>query len=240
MLPYEEDVRIPMFVRLPVPPRARAGGAGGAIVISAPVINIDLAPSLLDLVGYGSAAKASMDGQSFIPALLQSQKSPPAASMQRSGAGSTSASASVSGSGSVGRSFLIEYFPIPHAGTDVQTSVKGTDGWCVDADCIKNPCPPVAVAVDSVNNLWACLRTLIPGQEDTIFCQFWDGTGYTQGFNRTSASHNFAEFYDMEVDPWQLANAAASMSATKVVAKVQRLHELMGCKGAGCESPSHP
>jgi len=228
MLPYEEDVRIPMFVRLPVPPRGRGGGAGGAVVISNPIINIDLAPSLLDLAGYGQGV-AGMDGRSFIPALLKPQQSELAASKRGSG----------SGSGAAGRSFLIEYFPIPHTGTDVQTSTKGTDGWCVDADCIKNPCPPVAVTVDSVNNLWACLRTLTPGQEDTIFCQFWDGTGYTQGFNRTSAGRNFAEFYDMKVDPWQLTNAAASMSPVSIAAKVQRLHELMECKGVGCQSSVH-
>ena len=166
MLPYEEDVHIPWFVRLP----GRAGARpSGAAIVGGIVINIDLAPTLLDLAGYPEAP--DMDGRSFMPLL---EAAAARAGQQTEDDPATAAAVGTAG----GRSFLIEYYPIKNQGADEQTTVKGEDGWCTDPDCIKDPCPLMHVVVDNVNNTYACVRTLSPADdEDTIFCHFWDGTG---------------------------------------------------------------
>lgn len=73
-LAYEESSRIPMFIRLPAsvtsrwPQRVKPGGA-----IDEFVLNIDLAPTLLELAG--AAAPREMHGRSLGP-LLRGQKVP--------------------------------------------------------------------------------------------------------------------------------------------------------------------
>lgn len=47
----------------------------------------------------------------------------------------------------------------------------------------------------------ACLRTIGPA-DDSLFCHFYDATGYAVGFNRTVP--NFVEYYDLLAEPWQL------------------------------------
>ena len=66
MLPYEEDVRIPMFV---VAPKALIGGDlapsfGAAKVVDGLVLNIDFAPAFLDLAGAPKSKTDAMDGVS--------------------------------------------------------------------------------------------------------------------------------------------------------------------------------
>eukprot|EP00040_Diaphanoeca_grandis_P009007 m.47205 g.47205 ORF g.47205 m.47205 type:complete len:745 (-) comp20446_c0_seq1:240-2474(-) len=229
MLPYEEDVRIPMFIRLPLSlgaQDARHDLGNAAMTIGSVVINIDLAPTLLDLAGYPDTP--DMDGRSMIPMLLvhantHSDLSEPSDVVT-----------------DFGRSFLIEYFPIQTHGNDVQSTVKGVDGWCTDPDCIKNPCPSLQVTVDSVNNTYACLRTITAAPtEDTIFCHFWDGSGYTEAFNRTNGTHNFAEFYDMTTDPWQLENKIFTLDPVRAATYVERLYHLIGCAGAHKSSENY-
>jgi N-acetylglucosamine-6-sulfatase len=65
--PYEESIRIPFIVR--APGIAENPGRQADQMI----LNIDLAPSLLDMAGI--PIPANMDGQSFLPA-LKSQSSP--------------------------------------------------------------------------------------------------------------------------------------------------------------------
>jgi arylsulfatase A-like enzyme len=57
---YEESIRIPLLVRYP-----RLGRRG--VVLDAPVLNIDLAPTLLELAGV--ARPASFQGTSLVPQL---------------------------------------------------------------------------------------------------------------------------------------------------------------------------
>jgi len=227
MLSYEEDVRIPMFVRLPgsAAGGARAGGgasSGGwgggrraqaqqlaAFVIHSAVLNIDLAPALLDLAGYDAP---QMDGQSFLPLLKNSARGRSSSSSNNNNISNSNnsnirsrSSTSVSGGevvgvggrggdgelrGDGGRTFLIEYWPIPHNGNDVQTTTKGVDGWCTDPDVLRTDCPALPVQVDSVNNTWACARTISPPFLDTVFCLF--GTRRIGTLRRFPASPNLA------------------------------------------------
>ena len=129
---------------------------------------------MLDLAGFAVSAAAEMDGTSFLPLLSQADEA-----------------------AEPGRSFLIEYFPIPHQGEDVQVTTKGMDGWCTDPDVQRSVCPDLPVTVDSVNNTWACVRTFAPPARDTIFCHFYDATGYTESFVRNES--NFAEYCESAV-----------------------------------------
>jgi N-acetylglucosamine-6-sulfatase len=65
--PYEESIRIPWIVRHPgiIPDPGRRAGQM--------VLNIDLAPTLLESAGVG--VPASMEGRSFLP-VLRSQNAP--------------------------------------------------------------------------------------------------------------------------------------------------------------------
>jgi hypothetical protein len=215
---YEEDVHIPMFVRVPASARHPASSGGVARAVNAPTLNVDIAPTMLDLAGFSVAAGAEMDGQSILPLL-------DAAAATDDGEGDGAAA-------SLGRAFLIEYFPIPHAGNDVQVSTKGTDGWCEDADVKRSNCPNLNITVDSVNNTWACVRTLVPppAHTDTIFCHFYDATGYDISFVRNET--NFVEFYNMSAEPWQLRNLVHTLSPSAVEAMAGQLEALMTCKGA--------
>jgi arylsulfatase A-like enzyme len=68
-LPYEESIRVPLIAfdpRLPQPARGRK--------VDAPALNVDLAPTLLDLAGL--PMPDGMQGRSLVP-LLKEGKAPP-------------------------------------------------------------------------------------------------------------------------------------------------------------------
>ena len=67
-----------MFVRLPHVPGHTHGGGALAAVIAGAVLNIDVAPTLLDPAGYPVAAAADMDGRSMLPLLVTAAAPPPA------------------------------------------------------------------------------------------------------------------------------------------------------------------
>ena len=66
MLPYETDIRIPLFISGP--------GIKAGTTLTQPVMNIDIAPTLLDLAGL--AVPAIMDGQSLAPLLTTGNAGP--------------------------------------------------------------------------------------------------------------------------------------------------------------------
>ena len=223
MMPYEHDVRVPLFVRLPT---GSSTGGAPATVVSAPVLNIDLAPTLLELAGYAPAEQAPhMDGVSWVPQLLAA----PAASGGGDDGGDGGGGSSGGAAG--GRSWLLEYFPIKSTGDDVQTSVKGEDGWCTDPDVARADCPNVRVAVDGVNNTYACVRTRMP-TEDTLYCNFYDGTNFEGTSWRSPNASNWAEWYDLAADPFQLRNVASALPAAQRAVLDGRLARLIKCAGA--------
>ena len=60
MLPYETDIRIPLFIKGP--------GIPAGTTLTQPVMNIDVAPTLLELAGL--PVPPIMDGQSMVPLLM--------------------------------------------------------------------------------------------------------------------------------------------------------------------------
>eukprot|EP01047_Picozoa_sp_COSAG01_P051132 COSAG01_NODE_5239_length_4384_cov_3.545200_4_plen_216_part_00 len=206
-----------MFVRLPASARHPPSPGGVAHVVSSPTMNIDIAPFLLDLAGF--APDPMMDGSSMLPLL-----------------DAAAATATTTTTTTTGRTFLIEYFPIPASGNDQQVTRKGGDGWCTDPDVKRDPCPPIPVIVDSVNNTWACVRSLDADHagQDEIYCNFFDGSGVDVDWVRTKS--NFAEYYDMSVEPWQLHNGLEGLASARRKLLQGRLEKLMVCKGrAECE-----
>ena len=59
MLPYETDIRIPLYIRGP--------GIAPGVTLNEMVANIDVAPTLLELAGI--PVPTIMDGQSLVPLL---------------------------------------------------------------------------------------------------------------------------------------------------------------------------
>lgn len=62
--PYETDIRVPLFVRGP--------GIGHKTLSATPVVNIDIAPTIVDMAGLTSSTH-DMDGISFLPLLTQTE-----------------------------------------------------------------------------------------------------------------------------------------------------------------------
>jgi arylsulfatase A-like enzyme len=235
--------------------------SAGRLVTSS-TLSIDFAPTLLALAGY-TETPSFMDGVSFASKLVPRQYRGRGTAVdavdavdavergqeQRrvEGAGALDAASSQEGGQEdafVPRTdFLIEYWSIPGSpgqpadpsrfptGTDVQKSRNGTDGWCVDNDVKRVDCPVITAVVDSINNTWACLRTLSTA-EDSLFCRFFFGY-----IGRASGVHNFEEYYDMRIDPWQLNNTASTMASATKTRLVQRLKQLMTCGDGNCTAP---
>jgi N-acetylglucosamine-6-sulfatase len=69
-LPYDEDMRVPMVIR---PPASLHSHLDPGTVLDAPVANVDLAPTLLDLAGARPCVSPdecrTMDGRSLVPLL---------------------------------------------------------------------------------------------------------------------------------------------------------------------------
>eukprot|EP00912_Choanoflagellata_sp_UC4_P000453 UC4_evm2s285 len=216
MLPYNEDVQIPMFIRLPpssslgVQQDVQSSEAFGAVPILTPVLNIDIAPTILDFAGYETPAH--MDGESIVQYLMGFKKDASQISNDQNN-----------------RTFLIEYFPIPAEGRSVHVVTKGDDGWCTDPDVVKQSCPNLTATVDSVNNTWACARSVNLPHENSLYCYFWDGTNLKESFieDRLRIPPNFVEYYDLLDDPNEMHNGVSKLNTTYNVTLRNRLMSLL-------------
>lgn len=83
-------------------------------------------------------------------------------------------------------------------------------------------CTPECICEDAWNNTYTCIRTMTNSQS-TMFCQFED-------------HENFLEFYNINLDPYQLDNLAfdANRSSIDVFWKMKELQQLQHCKGQSC------
>merc|ERR1712100_927995 len=82
-LPYESDIRVPLLVRAPKNMRQTLGNITSAVVsaiANATVLNIDLAPTLLDIAGLPPSP--DMDGTSFCHTLSLGVNTPCAATLR--------------------------------------------------------------------------------------------------------------------------------------------------------------
>ena len=240
---YEHDIRVPMIVRVPAESgiskalsstkRGLEAGDDGMVMstmsgrtIDDIVLNIDIAPTIVDIAsrgglplqsgdkGFRSSRKDSpsqttgfeADGRSFLPLMLHDKTLP------------------------WREDFLVSY----HG--------EGKPP-CGFQSC---PPPPRAPCGEGWNNTYNCVRTKIPGHR-----QWSLSRGNTHGNSTMSSSdsivwsrdsiycrfdddEHFVEYYDLEVDPWQLHNAVGDLTLEQKSAMDARLAKLKECHGQEC------
>ena len=183
--------------------------------VTTPVLNIDIAPTLLDLAGVTTGAAWEMDGLSISPLVLpnntevdlqtneisrvkREQAAAAGADLNNSTSSSLASPVSILSNytGIQGRhNFLIEYSGEGAASTSSEACSEQLHGDLEDlAQCSQTfQCK----CQDARNNTYTCLRSI--GQEDSIFCQFED-------------RGNTMEMYNLAQDNLQLINLAEKIS----------------------------
>jgi N-acetylglucosamine-6-sulfatase len=182
--------------------------------------HIDLAPTILDIMGF-SATPAQMDGASWLPQLMDEKSEMDEKSVQRSersawrtemlieyngpsfnsdaGAGSTAGSAAHP-----------HEHPLDHLEVDVDDQGELFDMLASDridtragsggSGGCKWFSKASTSACDPKTNTYACVRSIGSTIDaNSVYCEF-------------SGEANFVEYYDIDLDPYQLHNQAQNVS----------------------------
>lgn len=200
---YEHDLRVPFVVVGPGVPKG--------IETDRVVMNVDIAPSIYELVTGNSDPHPSMDGVSFVPYLKSLQES------------------LVTGGGEgkiedphARQDFLVSYYGEgqPECGVYIpscSSPLPSSSNWHIG---------------DALNNTFHCLRVLNTGDhqpsclaaledKDFVYCKFDD-------------DEHFVEYYNHTVDPFQLTNRANDLSEAEREWLDSRLEYLRSCQGTNC------
>ena len=221
--PYEFDIRVPFSIRGPSIPEG--------IVIPDVTVNIDLAPTILDLAGI--TPPSIMDGRSLKP-LFYAHKY--ASELRRSTVQSSNdigsqyinidIDAGKQNLDSIHQYFLKRNILVEHTGEGYpeQTGAcsglgEGLYGCNSDYEC---------KCSDSWNNTYSCVRQLHMSDvfsytvsKNVIYCKWRD-------------KDDFIEYYDIGTDGDQLYNSVSSLSDTKVKEFEELLSRLTKCTGSSC------
>lgn len=168
---YETDLRIPLYIRGP--------GITQKQKIEDIAINIDLAATIMDMAGE---TLENTDGKSLLP-FIQGNNKPGLNGFNEDNDRDK---------------FLVTYFGVgmsPGKDQDKECQAKCDNqmSHCnIDWGC---------KGEDSVNNTFACLRTL-NREENTVCCRFEDDEGFVEAYNITD-------------DPYQIDNLAVSNDGEK-------------------------
>ena len=92
---------------------------------------------------------------------------------------------------------------------------------CGMAECPPNP--HGGWMPDAFNNTYHCVRTVASESINSIYCRFED-------------TENFVEYYDLNVDPWQLNNKYNELSGEERKIFEDRLAQLRSCHGTSCRA----
>uniref|UniRef100_A0A0N5ABB7 Sulfatase domain-containing protein n=1 Tax=Syphacia muris TaxID=451379 RepID=A0A0N5ABB7_9BILA len=218
-MPYEFDIRVPFFIRGPDLPKN--------IVIRKPVMNVDIAPTILDIAGIH--IPSHMDGRSLVP-LMRSY-------------GTTFFGldkASVVNSVSLLSTNIYIKFPSP---SNTIASIIKAQKKCVrqsqrfetkpecqlpQMNCFSHNAdhwrtPPLWPAFygefcfcqNANNNTYWCLRT-VNDTHNFLYCEFMT---------------DFISFYDLNSDPYQLKNIVWSVNIGLLEQLNKQLRKLHHCKG---------
>jgi len=206
---YENDICVPFIITGP--------GIPANITTDHPVLNIDIAPLLYELITGETDPPENMDSSSIIPYLWSLQ-------------------AEIEGEEPASDPYHREDFLISYYG-------EGTEPCGVyTKECPSTP-PIQFHYADSFNNTYHCVRSLAAGGymhgsynwcnegvceapttlKDSIYCRFED-------------SEQFTEYYDHSQDPRQLKNRADELSEEEWNYFENRLAQLRACKGASCRA----
>jgi len=231
-LPYEFDIRVPLIVR---PPKtARRNGIGenglhsfgtgermaapypaggcpaklGAMCCTGIVLNIDLAPTLLDIAGL-MQPQETMDGASY-KWMLEPGTAVPSSKPLR-------------------RDFLVEYhgeFEHNDQYSPIKSPVWKTPPYLYFPEGVT-----ASKQQDTTNNTYSCLRTLDFANPTTVynatlFCRFYaDDPAWVKD------TAYLTEHYFLDKDAFQLKNAAGELSREAEAGLKARLDEFRACNG---------
>ncbi len=153
---YESDIRVPFVIRGPGIPKNKT--------VSDLTGNIDIAPTLYELITGNSTLPDTIDGISILPIIPDDTKGK---KLKRT-------------------DFLIYYrgFGIPPCGILDTVFPNGLAGPLLDGALPF--CPPHTPdnfhAMDSSNNTYHCLRTLANG-DNSIYCRFQDNENFSEYYD---------------------------------------------------------
>lgn len=230
--PYEEDIRVPLLARGP--------GLTAGSRSSLPVMNVDLAPTILDMMGIDATIEApQMDGRSWLPVVTGStlpqrtelliEYNGPVMENERSSISMESA-----------RSLdQLEVDVDPDTGLEFDMFADSGNEQC------KWFSKESTSACDPGTNTYACVRSIkstrVPGEVNSLYCEF---TKVSDAQNSDVNGGNYIEYYDLDADPWQLNNLAVNESCrgdadfrARLAKLAARLRGHMSCAGADCLDP---
>ena len=173
---YEEDIRVPLWVRGP--------GIQAGKVLDQPVLNIDLAPTFAELAGLATPP-GRFDGRSLVP-LWQGR----------------------AGAAAGWRNLvLVEQRPFATTGEDTLEGKRLGHQGVLE--------PSYADEKAGIPPAYAALRTA-----DAKYVEYDSGE---------------REYYDLEADPYELQNRAASLNPTRAAQLSAALQRLKSCTGPTCQ-----
>lgn len=206
--PYESDIRVPLLIRGP--------GITPGQIIKYASLNIDLAPTILDLASV--PIPKYMDGTSLKSILINEEsktvnswkhyfyKKSPIKMDNRASVDNAKR-----------RSCLIE-----HSGEGKE---KGNEA-CNEGPGLTGCNPEFSCRCsDSWNNTYACIRE-VSIQKDRLFCKWND-------------KYKFEEHYDMKIDPFQLNNTIKYITKDIHKKMLLLLKNLQQCHGIRCRELSN-
>eukprot|EP00118_Oscarella_pearsei_P016408 m.156004 g.156004 ORF g.156004 m.156004 type:complete len:173 (+) comp38685_c0_seq3:478-996(+) len=90
-----------------------------------------------------------------------------------------------------------------------------------ECGCVECPIPPPDKfhEIDCKNNTYTCLRTQA-NETDFLYCEFTET--------------DYAEYYDLKKDPWQLSNTIHMVHEDSLQKMKERLNYLRKCQGETC------
>ena len=164
--PYEHDIRVPFIVRGP--------GFPAKTVSTRIVMNVDIAPTILDLVSGGggqNSGNEGMDGISFAPCDKNS-------------------------------SYFINCLLETNARKDFLVTYHG-EGYRPCGFFEGCPVPKIRHDGDCLNNTFNCLRTL-DLTENTIYCEFQDDVGFIEFYDMKTDQWQLDNLYPKKMNTCQL------------------------------------
>ena len=227
---YETDIRVPLLVKGP--------GIASGQTVELPATHIDLAPTILEMAGMRKKPK-QMDGRSWLGLVKGTRNTAWRTEfmveysggnpLPNGGPSPNGADTPMDGECSKDLQLEANAFAASmptrtsscSANADDELSIKGSCSCSIRGiggnEHDISPC-------DGKNNTYACYRTLIPGKENKMYCEFND-------------PEHFVEYYDLASDPYNLKNLASTTSKSELQAMHKRLMQHQACQGDGCFDP---
>ncbi|CAB0031252.1 unnamed protein product [Trichogramma brassicae] len=192
--PFEFDVRVPFLVRGP--------GIEPGSVVDDIVLNIDLAPTFLDIAGVETPPR--MDGRSFKKLFFKEEKDSAKEEKRRlKEERNRKKERKQRKKAKLEKECLTEKMNcFEHDNDHWRTEPRWTAG-------------PFCFCMNANNNTYSCLRT-INATHNFLYCEFTTG---------------LVTFYNLRIDPFEQWNRASSLNPSEKSYLHNQLEHLKGCRG---------